>query len=1073
MAQQVRARIVLSQAGVGPPVGYVAGSRGDLEYDGPVITATNADNAGVIRHEWKLEPFAPSPSTLTAADFAETGTSGATYTATPPADGWGDHILTLTVYGDPLPGGKVNVSIDKVVLGIAKVAATAGVPDIRMPHPREGGPGELATIDPSTGRYGTAAELAYVVGKLDDAVALGGGGGGSLPGGTGTVRVDSGVATAPDYVKFGTNPAASGAVRLPKAGVVASRNHANSGDLHLIGNIGVGGDKIVAGDNSAPLELRGSTITLQTIAVAGMLLASAAGLVSSLAPGTAGREARSNGTQWVAREPAFYTPESLGAAGDGTTDDRAIIQAAISSGKSIWLSAGTVYALGASLTLPDDTVLAGHGKLVTTALDELLTVTGDRVRILGIELEGDAGTLPYSGGDLAQKGISITGKYHVLIDGVRIRNVKGAGVYVLNTNTDTAYSGVQIVGCEIHASTIGIHADTTGEYVTHSGCKVLNCFYGAWVVGGNFNGAGTQITASAIGVILGPGSNNSHGVMSGCTINHSSVQAILVQSGVTLGYTFSGCAIYYGDIDVSGVGIRFVGCQISDLSGIKIRTGCSGLAFVDCMMGTSPTVTDFSSGAATASSTGCTDLAGAPWSLGYGGSKFALSRGTALTEGGTSDLDVGHDDYPEVGYDAGVRHETRVGGDPMQQIVAAPTSLVANDAYDWNVSGVYKNCAYVGQDFSTGSAIEDVRVSIRTGTTTFTHGGVVTSISGNGVDTDGGYYIGGVSALAGGGGDLFVGGTDWSTTSLIAASGGYVGFERDTDKAKLRDITVPAGIGSTLFGLMFDWRSGPISRVIGGVEAASGSNAPGIHAFIICSPGTGLGDEGGWRVYMGEASGRSSGTTVHAIKTVPAIAVGNVGTDSNRVGINKVPDAAYVLDVAGTVNSSGGFVENGTSGKLLTAESGPTASTAYTAATSGGAVTQQLNYMEWTINGVARKFLLAPLPDTHGPKTHLRSGRGRRRGLLHAPHARLIAGDAPTRRRRRDDIGRRRLALGRPGRGVRHVPVVGRAPRLAQRDDAAGHVRRDGRLPGRARRQLRPGPLWRLDARHGDGAALR
>jgi hypothetical protein len=62
-----------------------------------------------------------------------------------------------------------------------------------------------------------------------------GGGGGSLPSGTGTVRVDSGTASAPDYVKFGTNPASSGYVRAPyNQNVIGIRNQANDANIPVV-----------------------------------------------------------------------------------------------------------------------------------------------------------------------------------------------------------------------------------------------------------------------------------------------------------------------------------------------------------------------------------------------------------------------------------------------------------------------------------------------------------------------------------------------------------------------------------------------------------------------------------------------------------------------------------------------------------------------------------------------------------------------------------------------------------------------------------------------------------------------
>lgn len=168
MAQPVQARIVVAQAGVSPPSGYVAGGRDGLELDA-LITCINADDAGVVYRRWEIFPAVGVPFDA----YAAAGVEGPELTLTPPSPlGFGDVAVRLSVYGEPLSGGRPNISVDEVVLGIR---APSGVyaPGIPVPHPHESTLGGQTALDPAVGREGRVAELAR-------ALAMGAGGGAVL-----------------------------------------------------------------------------------------------------------------------------------------------------------------------------------------------------------------------------------------------------------------------------------------------------------------------------------------------------------------------------------------------------------------------------------------------------------------------------------------------------------------------------------------------------------------------------------------------------------------------------------------------------------------------------------------------------------------------------------------------------------------------------------------------------------------------------------------------------------------------------------------------------------------------------
>lgn len=165
MALPVAARIVVAQATVTPPVGYVSGSVDDLVLD-QLITLTNTSDAGVNGWQWEVFPAVG----VSKGSMGVTGEAAATLTLTPPGPyGFGDVAVKLTVYGDPLPGGQQNVATDEVILGIRAPNAiyAAGIP---IPHPHETSAGKRLALNPATGREGRVAEACR-------ALALGAGGG--------------------------------------------------------------------------------------------------------------------------------------------------------------------------------------------------------------------------------------------------------------------------------------------------------------------------------------------------------------------------------------------------------------------------------------------------------------------------------------------------------------------------------------------------------------------------------------------------------------------------------------------------------------------------------------------------------------------------------------------------------------------------------------------------------------------------------------------------------------------------------------------------------------------------------
>ena len=153
------------------------------------------------------------------------------------------------------------------------------------------------------------------------------------------------------------------------------------------------------------------------------------------------------------RITAYQNIVSLGAKGDGTTDNTAALQTAINAGSAVMIPEGT-FNFSGTLTLKKDSIIVGVGK------KSILRYSGT-----GVAMQESVGA--YQGGydnlklmnftlttsNYSQTGIELTNNYQVTISGVYIDGAGGgfrtAGIHLIGGTTATNSAVIRIIDGEI------------------------------------------------------------------------------------------------------------------------------------------------------------------------------------------------------------------------------------------------------------------------------------------------------------------------------------------------------------------------------------------------------------------------------------------------------------------------------------------------------------------------------------------------------------------------------------------------------------------------------------------------
>lgn len=180
-----------------------------------------------------------------------------------------------------------------------------------------------------------------------------------------------------------------------------------------------------------------------------------------------------------------------------------------------------------------------------------------------------------------------------IISGCRIRSFSGGGI----TCRDTGYginASVSVTDCRIHYCGAGINISHFSEYHNFTNVTATRNLYGCINNGGNNVFVGCGFDGNTLGYLIDNSEkqspNNAHGSCVACTFNHTDHnKGVGIRIlGAKPGYVFSGCQMFFSDIDIQdSAGIQFDHFNFGKSVKAQI-TGKSTVMFNGCYFSNQP-----------------------------------------------------------------------------------------------------------------------------------------------------------------------------------------------------------------------------------------------------------------------------------------------------------------------------------------------------------------------------------------------------------------------------------------------------------------------------------------------------
>lgn len=255
-----------------------------------------------------------------------------------------------------------------------------------------------------------------------------------------------------------------------------------------------------------------------------------------------------------------------GAVGDGTTNDQTAITNAIAAtpvGGVLYFPEGT-YLVSTTVSVNKAITIQGTGqsRIKVTGNISAFTLNSNNVNIDFLNFHGSGN----GGANTSQIGINCNSFTDFAISNCQFDSLNGIGAYWLSTTVGSSRYGGRVINCLFNLNNVGWQSGASGEYVSVIGGVAKFNTKACVISGGNVVVSGMDIHDNGVGVNVIAGSNNGHGTISACKINHNSVYNVQIADD-SLGMEFSGCQIFDTYIYVkNSTGISFVGCEIAPIA---------------------------------------------------------------------------------------------------------------------------------------------------------------------------------------------------------------------------------------------------------------------------------------------------------------------------------------------------------------------------------------------------------------------------------------------------------------------------------------------------------------------------
>lgn len=265
------------------------------------------------------------------------------------------------------------------------------------------------------------------------------------------------------------------------------------------------------------------------------------------------------------------------------------------------------YTINSSITMPDNSKIDGFGNasIITYNGSGTCFVMGSQSHIENILIQGaniDI-TIPTYENIENKHAIEWSGntKQYGVVSNCIIQRFSGSAIYALDTMTPTDHN-LTVTDCQIRNCCIGVYIKRDSEFIKITGCTITKNTIGILNRGGNNIIANCGVDANITNIIINAdeGSNNGHGAITNCSVNHADNNngygLIINGTGRML---ISNCNFYFSKIKLSdGNGNIINGCGFGNDAIIEIDEGANNRCDIitNCMMRSTANVINVTSG---------------------------------------------------------------------------------------------------------------------------------------------------------------------------------------------------------------------------------------------------------------------------------------------------------------------------------------------------------------------------------------------------------------------------------------------------------------------------------------------